>query len=73
MNLEDVVVVESISVAPNIIPNFIVMQRHSHLCDVSLTEVKEGSLTILIGKDHAVAHRCLENRFLILTNSRNKP
>ena len=59
MNLADVVVVESIPVAPTVMPNLGDLQRHSHLSDVSLTEVKGGSVTLLIGNDHAAAHRCL--------------
>ena len=63
MNLADVVVVESIPVAPTVMPNLGDLQRHSHLSDVSFTKVKGGSVTLLIGNDHAAAHRCLESRF----------
>ena len=63
MNLSEVVVVDNIPVAPSVAPSSESIQKHSHLCDVSLTEIEGGSVTLLIGSDYAAAHRCIESRF----------
>ena len=67
MNLTNVLAVASIPVASTIIPNLSEMRGHSHLCEVSLTEVKRSSVTSLIGNDHLAAHQSF------LTCFRSKP
>ena len=63
MDLSEVVVVDSIPVAPSHIPGSSNLQKHSHLRDISLPVIEGGTVTLLIGNDFATAHRCLDNRF----------
>ena len=62
MSLNEVVVVDSILVAPSFVPVEKMMQC-PHLCDISLLSIKDATVTLLIGNDCVVAHRCLESRF----------
>ena len=62
MSLNEVVVVDSVPVAPSFVPVEQMMQC-PHLCDISLPSIKDGTVTFLIGNDCVVAHRCLESRF----------
>ena len=70
LNLANFEVVNIIPLTPTIIPNFGDMQRHLHLCDVFLMEVKEVFVILLISKIYAAAHQCLENRFSPTTKAR---
>ena len=63
MDLSEVVVFDSIPVAPSHIPGSSNLQKHSHLRDISLPVIELGTVTLLIGNDFATAHRCLDNRF----------
>ena len=55
--------VDSIPVVPSVIPETKSLQKHPHLCGISLPTVEKGSVTIHIGNDFVEAHRCLESRF----------
>ena len=60
MSLNEVVVVDSISVAPSFVPVEQMMQC-PHLCNISLPSIKDTTDTLLIGNNCVVAHRCLES------------
>ena len=63
MGLSEVVVVESIPVAPSHIPESTNLQKHSHLRDISLPVIEGDTVTLLIENNFASVHRCLDNRF----------
>ena len=63
MDLSEVVVVDSIPIAPSHIPGSSNLQKHPHLRDISLPVIEGGTVTLLIGSDFATAHRCLDNEF----------
>ena len=62
LDLSEVVVIDNLPVAPFVIPSSASIQKHSHLEGVSLTEIEGGSVTLVIGNDHAAAHRRYESR-----------
>ena len=39
------------------------MMQCPHLCDISLPSSKDAIVTLLVGNNCVVAHRCLESRF----------
>ena len=63
INLPEVVVVDSIPVAPTVIPSNDKLSKYPHLRGIDLHVIENGSVTMLIGNDCAAAHRCLDNRF----------
>ena len=62
LSLNEVIAVDSIAVAPSFVP-MEKMRQCSHLSDKSWRSVKDGAVTLLIGNDCVVAHRCLESLF----------
>ena len=62
MSFNEVVVVDSIQVALSFVQMEKMMQC-PHLCDISLSLFKDSMVTLLIGNDCVIAHRCLESRF----------
>ena len=63
VNLSEVVVVDSIPVAPSVVPSKDRLLEFPHLSDIDLHVIENGSVTLLIGNDCAATHRCLESRF----------
>ena len=61
--LSEVVVVDSIPVAPLVLPPNTKLSKYPHSRDISLSPLDGGSVTVLIGNDCVAAHRCLESRF----------
>ena len=61
--LSEVVVVDSIPVAPLVAPPNTELSKYPHLRDISFSPIDGDSATVLIGNDCVAAHRCLESRF----------
>ena len=58
-SLNEVVIVDSILVAPLFVPMERMMQC-PHLCVTTLPSVKDGMVILLFGNNCIVVHRCLE-------------
>ena len=63
MDLPDVVMTEAIPASPNKVPDSCLLDSLDYLKGVSLDEVEGGTVSLLIGNDNILAHRCLECRF----------
>ena len=63
MTLNNVIVLDKIPVQPSPIPEAAQIKRWPQLRDVHIPRIDNGQVTMLIGNDHTVAHRCVESRF----------
>ena len=60
MNLNQVVVVDSVPIAPSFVPMEKTMQCLD-LCNIFLPSVKDNVATLLIGNNCIVVHHCSES------------
>ena len=63
IDLPDVVMTEAISASPNKVPDLCLLDSLDYLQGVILDEVKGGTVSLLIGNDNILAHRCPGCRF----------